>query len=204
MSPLLETFANASLRGFRAGGGGPAGSYELISTTISSGVGSVTFDVTGLGSTYKHLQVRQSLRTNTAQHIVGSQGTVARVTLNGDGGANYNLSVGYSSGNSSTTYNTPTGNNAYWPIALDTFSATSSTVYANSILDFIDCFSTNKFKSVKALLVGLNDYQTSSWFSVALGGGQWQNTAALTSITITGAANLLASSRLSLYGYKAV
>ena len=82
MSPLLETFANASVRGYFAAAVVDSGAYELISTTIlSTTATSVTFS--SIPSTYKHLQIRYIARATT--------GGVANFTMTFNG-----TSSGYS------------------------------------------------------------------------------------------------------------
>ncbi len=89
-------------------GGAAAGSYELIETvngTGSSGV--ITFDTTGLGSTYKHLQIRSVGRTTH------SATQSAYVRLNSDTGSNYAFHTLEGNGSSVLSGNASTQTSAY-------------------------------------------------------------------------------------------
>jgi len=81
MSPILQTLANGSARGYGAFGASaaPTPSYESIASAIGAGASSVVFS--SIPQTFKHLQLR-ILSGN-------SLGTQMYVRFNGDTGANY-------------------------------------------------------------------------------------------------------------------
>lgn len=179
---------------FAAAGSGTLGSMDLISTTILTGSqASVTFNVSGLGSTYKHLQIRATAR-NTAGSGIG----VLYAQFNGDTGSNYathslggsNGSV-FSSGSSSQTAlyagSTPFANQA-------------ANAYGASVIDIVDAFSATKNKTVRTLggVPGGTDTE------IRLMSGVWLSTAVLTSISLAAFSgySLAVGSRFSLYGIK--
>ena len=179
-------------RSMLAGNASAVPAYDLISTTIlGSSQASVSFDVTGLGSTYKHLQIRMVGRT--ARTDLGIQSV--RLTFNSDGGSNY-----YShelSGNGSSI---SSGGGADVFMVPGYLSTNASSTNANGVFiaDILDVFSTSKNKTMRSLS-GMTSNNNISFHS-----GVWLNTAALTTlsmVTSTGA-TFNAGSRFSIYGIK--
>jgi hypothetical protein len=195
--PLVQTFANASARGW--GDFLPSGatsSYDLISTTVvSSAVGSVTFS--GLGdysSIYKHLQIRFTGKLNDN---IGS--TAYTMRFNADGGNNY--STHGLLGNGSSVTSSATTSTSYMNIG-NMPNGNGTNIWGASIVDIIDAFSSSKNKTVKALS-GQLDYAN----HVLLNSGVWLSTASTTSLTIypnvpTGGFNIRPGSRFSIYGIR--
>lgn len=166
--------------------------FELISTTlISTSTANVTFDVTGLGSTYKHLQIRMTGRTTK-----GSSGDTLSMQFNGDTGANYNLH--YLQGNGSSV-GSGSGSGSSLNYFIDVPSDADAAGYTPAIIDILDAFSSSKYKTTKVLWG-----DTVKWNAINLRSFYWPNTAALTSIKIlsNSANNLSSGSRFSLYGIK--
>jgi hypothetical protein len=195
--PLLETFANASARGFGAfrPAGGPAGAFEQINTTIlASATSSVTFS--SIPSTYAHLQIRMTIR-GTA-NLNGGMG----ITMNGDTGTNYsrhNLfadggSVYSQNATSQSRINTDT-NNAFFPAIPGEPSQ-----FGASIVDILDYTSTSKNKTVRQFAGAY----ASNGYQVGLISGAYYSTSAINSVTLTqiGMTNFAIGSRFSLYGIK--
>jgi len=125
----------------------PAGSYDLISTTIlGSTTASVTFDVSTLSATYKHLQIRSVSR------VTGSFGTV-------DDLMTFNLSTtGYTShyllGNGSAASSGASTGRANMITYNSSSGATSaSNVFGANVLDILDAFSTSKNKTIRGISV---------------------------------------------------
>jgi len=175
---------------FSAAGAGATNSFELISTTVGTGsTGIVDFNVSGLGTTYKHLQIRAVLRTDYAASYFDGQ-----FRFNSDSGANYALHQVQGNGSSVTSAGGggATGTWGIWPSG----SSAGANIYGSAVIDILDAFSTTKNKTLRSLsgntagnVVGL---QSSVWF----------NTAALTTIRFNGAGNLTTASRISLYGIR--
>lgn len=171
-------------------GGGAAGSYELISTTlISSSTASVTFS--SIPSTYKHLQLRYVARCDLA----AENNDVFRIRFNGDTGANYNAHTLDGNGTSvSSSYSSSYIRAGYLPAATSTANA-----FAAGVLDILDYTNTSKYKTTR----GLNG-QPVAYLRVGLESGLWRNSAAISSFVLNSMndANFIAGSRFSLYGIK--
>jgi hypothetical protein len=177
-----------------AGAGGVGGTYELIQTQIlGSTQASVTFDVSGLGSTYKHLQIRMVARGSGA--ITGAYDLLIR--FNGNTGANYsghNLrgtgsavqSNAITSATSILNESTFVGNNE------------AANIFGSAVIDILDPFSTTKNTTTRSL-----GGFTGSSSRLYLGSGAFYSTDAITSVNIRpGGESILAGSRFSIYGLR--
>jgi hypothetical protein len=179
-------------------GGGPAGAYELISTTIlGSDQDSVTFDVSTLASTYRHLQVRLVARATTS-----TESRIVWLRYNGDSATNYSWHalLAYSDGTlavrSEAVANTTVAAAFSIPAA-----SIGSNIFGSGVIDILDAFSTTKNKTTRTLggyMGGTGAFQQ----SVSLFSSAWRNTAAITSIEVNADNNFLAGSRFSLYGIR--
>jgi len=175
---------------------GVPGDYELLESEILTGSqASVTFsDLNSTyGSTYQHLQLRMTARSDVAGN---SDSLVAN--FNSDTGSNYawhrmwgDGSSAQSDGASSQTF-LRTG-----VISGDTSTADS---FAGLVMDILDPFETTKNTSLKTL-----SGQTSSFF-IFQWSGLWLSTAAVTTITLEpqNGSNFVSESRFSLYGLRSV
>lgn len=167
--------------------------YELIKgETLASSAASYTFSA--IPSTYTDLAIRYSIRTdfsglNVAQARVtfnGNTSNYSRTYLNGDGSA-------ASSGRASSQANfepeegSPSGTNT-----ANTFGATE--IYIPNYLVSIN-------KPFGSFAVGENN--TSSPVYMSARAGLWQNTSAITSITLTAnVGNFVSGCSFYLYGIK--
>lgn len=180
---------------FAASGGAAAGAYELISTNIlGSNTTSITFDVSSLASTYKHLQLR--IVANTT----GTSGNNSLLGLrfNSDAASNYRAHSlrGYVNGVSSAEFNVDT--RAYVGLTGTNFNANS--IQGASVIDILDAFSSTKNTTVRSL-TGIHAYSSPHY--VGLYSAVWMNTATVTSINIgTYDPSFASTSRFSLYGIK--
>jgi len=170
-------------------GGGFSSDYELISSTIlSSNQASVSFNVSTLGSTYKHLQIRYVARDS------GTFGAILNTT------ARFNSSsTGYYShylgGDGSTVASgaISTSSQLYSGVY---YGAGVSNIVGAGVMDLLDPFSTTKNKTLRTLagVAGSGIYMSSSF---------WANTAAVTSFEIfSNGTSFGTSSRFSLYGIR--
>jgi hypothetical protein len=175
------------------GGAAPAGgvAFEQIATTIlSSNTSSISFSITGLGSTYKHLQLRYVERDST-NDIYGQ----IVVRFNGDTGSNYSGHTLRGNGSSVTSSGAANGT----IITTGTGNTAPSGAFTGGIIDILDAFSTAKLKTVRILTGRVTPGDNEILFQSAA----WQNTAALTSISVAGnGTNMLTGSRFSLYGIR--
>jgi hypothetical protein len=167
-----------------AGGGGATGTYELISTTIlGSTTSAVTFDVSSLASTYKHLQLRTVTRS--------TGGGNANMTFNSDTGTNYSWHLLYSNGSSVlTTFGANSSN-----MLVTSSVPTAANVFTPNVIDILDFASTSKNKTIRSF------GGSSATNEVVLFGGAWRNTAAVTSVTMS-IGSWVSGSRFSIYGIR--
>jgi len=181
--------------GFLAGSGaGFDSSYELIESVIlGSAQSSVTFSSLGTySSTYKHLQVRSVSRVTGAFGTVDDLMTLNGITTNSYA-SHYLLGNGttVSSGASTTRANMITYNSSAG-------ASSASNVFGANVVDLLDAFSTSKNTTIR----GISGNRGSNTF-VDIYSGLFNNTASITSVTITsGSGNFVAGSRFSLYGIK--
>jgi hypothetical protein len=173
-----------------AGGGVVEGDYELIQTQIlGSATSSVTFSNLGnFSSTYKHLQMRMTVRTD---------GSIFEgyVRLNGDTGNNYAYHQLVGTG-SSVISGSATGISGMSLFA-NAVSASPANSFGVSVFDLLDAYSTTKNTTARASMgIGAE--------FIYLRSGLWLNTASITSIQllINGSGNFVAGSRFSLYGIR--
>ena len=180
-----------------AAGAGELGSYDLIQTHIVSGTAtaSVLFDsLATYASDYKYLQLRMTGRTTRT----GSDSDFFGVRFNGDSGNNYaNHNIGNSGASSVSSFFVTSQTDK---IFVERIAATDATanVFGAVVLDIADPYSTTKNTTVRFL----GGVLTSSPF-IRFASGMFINTAAISSISVfAGTNNLLAGSRISLYGIR--
>ena len=173
------------------------GDYELIESTILTGtVADVTF--TGLGSyssTYKHLQLRWSCRTNQS----GVEQSYVAIQINGDGlpANNYFWHFLESSENTiASSANAPTSN-----LRIGLTAATNATadVFGVGVSDLLDVYSTTKNKTVRSFS---GSYNSADSRRVGIYSGARNNTESTTSIKIVSTGSFISGSRFSLYGIR--
>jgi hypothetical protein len=177
-----------------AGGGGATGTYELIESQIlGSAQASVVFSSLGTySSTYKHLQLRSVSRVTGAFGTVDDLMTLNGITTNSYA-SHYLLGNGsvVSSGASTSranmiTYNSSSG------------ASSASNVFGVNVVDLLDAFSSSKNTTIRGLA---GNYGSNTFVDIY--SGLFNNTASITSVTITsGSGNFIAGSRFSLYGIK--
>ena len=176
------------------GGAAPAvGDYESIATANGTGAsGVITF--TGIPSTYKHLQLRYIARTT--QSAPGYAYTDTYLTFNSDTAANYSYHALMGSGSVASAYAGTSSNNI---IIYSTIATATADVFMGATLDILDYKDTNKYKTTRSL----QGFDNNGGGNVFLLSGNWRSTSAITSITITAAANNFnAFSTFALYGIK--
>jgi len=169
----------------------PVGDYELIATSLLTGTqSSVVFDVSSLGSTYKHLQIRGGAKTDRAD-----AGDDLSIRFNADTGTNYSNHI-LLGGLDSVPSAFGGGSSAFIPVINGAAGNSASTTTAGAVIDILDAFSSTKNTTVRAF--------SGNGVIVSFSSGAYFNTASLTSITLGSryATNLVATSRLSLYGIR--
>lgn len=178
-----------------SGGAGGGGSFESIATATGTGSsGTITFS--SIPSTYKHLQIRAIVKTDSTTAL-----GVGNLRFNSDSGANYTRHRLYGDGASVVADGT-TGATSIVGAAWGAGSPTGSTnIVGPSIIDVQNYTSTTSNKTVR--FIGARDYNDTNGF-ILLGSGLWLNTNAVTSIefTVTGGTNFTTQTVFSLYGIK--
>jgi hypothetical protein len=166
------------------------GSYDSIATvTVGSG-GQSTISFSSIPSTYKHLQLRVTANDN------GGGGGNMFMQMNSDTGNNY-----------AWHYLQGTGSN---PVGAGSATTTSSFILGKSgytpqgngvsVIDILDYSNTNKYKTTRVL--NGTEFNTTSGV-MFFSSGLWQNTASVSSFTITTTGGSFTQySSFALYGIK--
>jgi hypothetical protein len=173
---------------------GEVGDYELISSTILGGTAaSVTFSNLGdYSSTYKHLQIRGTARSNRATFSVDT------MTILFDSNAMTAYHRLY--GNGSSVFS-----NADSSIAEIATDVAASGSFGAFVIDLLDFYSTTKNKTVRGFSGTMSaDAGGFTGKEVQLASAFRNSTSAISAITLdpTFGASLLTGSRFSLYGIK--
>lgn len=178
--------------GILASSGGAAGAYDLLETTVlGSDTASITFNNLNNYSGYKHLQIRATIRT--ARSI---NGDFHYLRFNGDTGSNYAYHELVGQGSSVTSSASTTQTYVQYSRAPGTTNTAS--VFAAAVIDILDFSNTSKNTTIRSLA----GYEAAT-DAISLFSGFWNNTAAVTSITLLQPSfNTLSGSRFSLYGVK--
>jgi hypothetical protein len=176
------------------GGGGGAGgnAMELISTQVLSSTStSVTFS--SIPSTFKHLQIRATLRAATSSLAL----TDLYLRFNGDNtSANYRGHILTANGTSVASSDYGSGGVGLGEIITSTAAASQFTAINIDILDYQG----TKNKTSRAL-AGLPESTTKR---ISLGSHLWMSTATVSSLVLsdTFGSGFVTGSRFSLYGIK--
>jgi hypothetical protein len=198
--PIIASLAGGSARGFGGlrtfgavadtGAMFPLGLVQVGSTTSS-----ITFS--SIPATYTHLQVRAMIRNTRTSDRSGSPA----MRFNGDTGSNYYYHRIYGDGDSAGTDTSGGTTNQMYAIGMATDLNTAG-IFGLAIWDILDYTNTNKNKIVK-VLAGMDNNRTSDVGSVGITSGAWNNTNAITSITILPNVNdWSVGSTFYLYGIK--
>jgi len=165
---------------------GPFGAYDALATvTLSSATSTITF--AGIPSTYKHLQIRGLQKMTTATRW-------GWVQFNGDAGANqYTYHTFQGNGSSASSGGGGFGT-SYGRVTL------ADPQFGGAIFDILDYANTSKIKVIRSLWG--TDLNGSGY--VGMNSSAWNNTAAITSITIgcEGSDTYTQYSQFTLYGVK--
>ena len=171
--------------------------YEALATTVlTSSASSVEF--TSISSDYEHLQVRMIYKSTK-----GTQGAVqVRIQFNSDTGTNYSYQglEGYQS-NAGIHENTAQDEIHVWGGGTNTMGVGT---FGGTVVDILDYRNVNKFTSVRSIGSLVSDYTTSSQDNVvAVTGGLWGSTAAITSIKfLPNQGSWKSGCEFSLYGWR--
>lgn len=176
---------------------GVPGVYQFLETVLVGSTPQSTITFSNLnstyGSTYQHLQIRATLRTDRANN-----GDALRLRFNSDTGANYAYHTLRGEG-SGSPFAEAAANQTVLEIAYSEAANNTANSFAAAIIDILDPFETTKNTTAR----GLSGF-TSSIGRIPMYGGFWNNTAALTSIEcrVAFGTNWVQGTRISLYGLR--
>lgn len=163
--------------------------YELIATSFGTGSSGV-IDFTSIPQNYKHLQIRYTAKNSSTATQINitmngiTSGVYTRHSLRGNG-----VNVASSASSASQT--------AIQLVESMANSTTANAVCAG-VIDILDYTNTSKNTTIKSLY-GMVD----SLERIYLSSGLYNQTTAVSSVTLTASANNFASlSRFSLYGIR--
>lgn len=175
------------------GGGASVDAFQLISTTVL-GTAQASVVLSSIPSTYSALQLRIVARSAQA---AAYDNLVIRV--NADTGTNYS----HKNINFSTTTALSTNSNSVDGVRLVGIHADSSpaTNFGAMIVDIMGNNTTNRKTSLRAFggaFIFSSDFNGAG----SVTAGLWNNTAVVTSLTVStnSTSNLMAGTRISLYG----
>ena len=177
-----------SLIGIIASSGGAAGgvtSYESIATvTVGSG-GASSISFTSIPSTYQHLQIRYTARTNRS-----ATSDILNITLNGSATTTGHYLYGTGSTVLAGVLNSFVG----WATA----NSTASNTFGTGIIDVLDYANTNKNRVLRSLV----GWDGNGDGEISLTSVLQTSTTALSSLTITPTGSFVQYSSFALYGIK--
>ena len=176
-------------------------SYESIASATGTGSsGAIVFS--SIPSTYKHLQLRWMAKDTFGPGFAGTY--AISLQFNSDSGSNY--SAHRLVNESTTIYAYGQASQTEIP---NIVGITPTATYLNNImgvgiLDIHDYSSTTKYKTVRSFSGGdTNSTTVGQTGQVCLASGLWQNTNAITSISISPAITAFTTtSQFALYGIK--
>lgn len=173
-----------------------AGGMTLIAnTTLGTTATSITFST--ISGSFKDLMILFTGRNDS----VGGNGTRLRITFNADTGNNYFTVGGGRTGSSGETLNLAIEGNgiAYVDFANYIANSAAATQYTSAVQMIIPRYSGATLR--KAISANGSNVVDASNISAKVLTGYWNNTAAITDITITASAgNFIAGTSASLYG----
>jgi len=189
MSPILGVVASSYLQI----------TNSFVSLATANGTGSsITATISNIPQTYTHLQLRYW------SHDTWAPGAIASV---------YSLRINGSTATNYRTYTNFTGNG---PSMTFLDSGTSQTSLANmmfgnsnlpansggvGVIDFYNYSNTTYKKGGKFMVANPTDgYYTGNYWNLGFGSLQWNDTSAITSLTITADGNFSTNSYFALYG----
>jgi hypothetical protein len=168
--------------------------YELIERVNvgASAVSNITFS--SIPSTYKHLQIRASVKTDRSDTE-----TTFTLRLNSDSGNNYSYHRLIGDGSSASSSGGGAGPFIY---LYSGAAGNGGNYFGLSAWDILDYTNTNKNTTVRYL----GGHDTNGAGRVTLGSGAWYNTSAVSTIQINtdGGFNFTQYSSFALYGIKGV
>ena len=184
---MLNTIAGL----LSGGAAAETNSYESIATTTVGGGGASSVTFSSIPATYTHLQIRCLMRTDRAVAY-----TSANWRFNSDSSSNYSVHSLEGDG-SAASAGASTSDTRIFDYIVG--ASTTASVFSVTVLDILDYANTNKYKTTRTL----NGYDANGSGIINLFSGNWRNTNAITSITVTATSgNIVQYSSFALYGIK--
>ena len=167
-----------------------AGDYESIATVTVGGGGAASVTFSSIPATYAHLQVR-----GIARKVSASYDQLYISSINGGGSAYSNHQL-YTDGATVTAANA--FNISQMSMGAISGSTQTSGIFGVAIIDILDYANTSKYKTFRSLSGVDGNGSGYLWYA----SGLWQNTAAITSFSLTASVNFDQYSTFALYGIK--
>jgi hypothetical protein len=190
MAPILGIYASQISGHLFA----PSGAYDSIATVTVGAGGSSSITFSSIPNTYTHLQVRgiaRSTRSATSDYIA--------LQLNSDTGSNYAYHGLEGDGSTASAFGLAT--QTFMDVERASAASATASVFGASVFDILDYANTNKYKTMR----NLGGIDNNGSGSVFLTSGLWQNTNAVTTITLKaqgGTSNFAQYSSFALYGIR--
>jgi hypothetical protein len=177
-------------------GAAVATDYESIATVTVGGGGAATVEFTSISGSYKHLQIRGIARNNSTS-ANDSEGLLVRYNGATSGYAWHALQ-----GDGSSAFGISGTSQAFMYSGYTPTNGSTANAFGSFVIDILDYSDTNKYKTQR-VLTGF-DTNTAGNGRSMLWSGLYQNTSAVTSITLysTASKNFTEYSSFALYGIK--
>jgi len=190
VSPILESIG--SVKGFGWGALAAVGTFESIQTITVGATSAASVTFSSIPATYTHLQIRSIARidqSNTDDNVY--------MRFNADTGANY--AGHYLFGNGSSVVAAAAASQNQGVACRITGANSGASIFGVGICDVLDYTNTNKYKTARVL----TGHDQNGSGLVFLMSTLWQNTSAVTSITLFAlVGNMTQYSQFALYGIK--
>ena len=201
--PLITTLANTSasgygqLRTFGAAVAPDTGAMFPLGMVSVGSAGAANIEFTSIPSTYKHLQIRGLIRCDNTTNAN------LQWRLNSDNSnTNYNIHILRGTGTTVVSEAVTSGSANSFIVSNEAVAKSNDTasVFGVVVIDLLDYSNTNKYKTTRAL--GGRD--TNGGGAITLTSSLWQNTAAVSSISLSvvNSLNFVQYTQFALYGIK--
>ena len=177
----------------------PTGSFESIATVTVGAGGASSISFSSISGAYQHLQLRCLLKSTNAGSVLNA----IYIQFNSDTGSNYSWHQVYGYNNAAGAGSGVSQSNMY-PTYMPLSDSNVTNMFGGLVVDVLDYVDTNKYTTIRGLGGFDLNYAASYSGVIALGSGNWRNTAAVNAITFsTTGGNFAQYSQVSLYGVKA-
>jgi hypothetical protein len=188
MAPILGILAS----GISGNLWQPGKDFDSIATVTVGGGGAASITFSSIPATYRHLEIRYIAQNSGFRDLWGR--------FNGDTTTTYNAHGVYGDGASAAAFS---GTNPQANMSFGYTSLSAQTnIFGAGVVSILDYANTSKYKTIRSLA----GYDANGSGLSVLYSGLWQNTAAITSITMlpttSGTPLFSQYSSFALYGVK--